>query len=127
MRAIIDSEDWSEEEPGDPSFELAHFHRGLNAIDQALADGNLPRGKYPLEALFRGPLADSMTHVGQLAMIRRLAGSPVADVEFWAAVVKPGTVLFELGGVSESVAKDIFRRQAMKLPVKVRMVRRRVM
>ena len=52
-------------------------------------------------------------------------GKGKGEVEFWAAVVKPGTVMFELGGVSETIAKDIFRRQAMKLPVKVRMVRRR--
>ena len=54
-------------------------------------------------------------------------GKGKGEVEFWAAVVKPGTVMFELGNVPETVAKDIFRRQAMKLPVKVRMVRRRAM
>jgi large subunit ribosomal protein L16 len=52
-------------------------------------------------------------------------GKGKGEVEFWAAVVKPGTVMFELSGVSETLAKDIFRRQAMKLPVKVRLVKRR--
>ena len=52
-------------------------------------------------------------------------GSGKGDVDFWAAVVKPGTVIYELGGVSEEVAKRAFNRVAHKLPVKVRLVRRR--
>jgi large subunit ribosomal protein L16 len=47
------------------------------------------------------------------------------DVEFWTAVVKPGTVLFELGGVTEDVAKKAFSRLAHKLPIKVRMIPKR--
>ena len=45
--------------------------------------------------------------------------------EYWAAVVKPGTVLFEVSGVSEAAAKMCFARLAAKMPVRVRMVRRR--
>ena len=52
-------------------------------------------------------------------------GSGKGDVDFWAAVVKPGTILYELDGVSEAVAKRAFNRVAHKLPVKVRLVRRR--
>ena len=52
-------------------------------------------------------------------------GSGKGDVDFWAAVVKPGTILYELDGVSEEVAKRAFNRVAHKLPVKVRLVRRR--
>ena len=52
-------------------------------------------------------------------------GTGKGDVEFWAAVVKPGTVLFELDGVTEDAAKRAFNRVAHKLPVKVRLVRRR--
>jgi large subunit ribosomal protein L16 len=43
----------------------------------------------------------------------------------WVAVVKPGHVLFELGGVSEDVAKQAFNRTARKMPVRTRFVRRR--
>ncbi|MCX7803568.1 MAG: 50S ribosomal protein L16 [Planctomycetota bacterium] len=52
-------------------------------------------------------------------------GKGKGDVEYWAAIVKPGTILFEIGGVSEDMAREAFRRQAGKLPVKVRMVKRR--
>lgn len=52
-------------------------------------------------------------------------GKGKGEVEFWTSVVKPGMVLFELGGVPESVAREVFRRQAAKLCVKVRMISRR--
>jgi len=45
--------------------------------------------------------------------------------EYWVAVVKPGTVLFEIAGVSEEAARDCLARVAYKLPVNVRMVGRR--
>ena len=51
-------------------------------------------------------------------------GKGKGDVDFWAAAVKPGTVLFELGGVSEDVAKLAFKRVAHKMPIKVKMIRR---
>ena len=51
-------------------------------------------------------------------------GKGKGDVDFWAASVKPGTILFELGGVPEDKAKLAFKRVAHKLPIKVKMVRR---
>ena len=51
-------------------------------------------------------------------------GKGKGDVDFWAAAVRPGTVLFELGGVNEDKAKLAFKRVAHKMPIKVRMVRR---
>ena len=44
------------------------------------------------------------------------------EPEHWVAVVKPGTMLFELGGVTEQQAKLCFARLAHKMPVRVRMV-----
>ncbi|MCE9547095.1 MAG: 50S ribosomal protein L16 [Planctomycetia bacterium] len=52
-------------------------------------------------------------------------GKGKGEPEYWAAVVKPGTVLFEVSGVSEAAAKMCFARLAAKMPVRVRMVRRR--
>ena len=52
-------------------------------------------------------------------------GTGKGDVDYWAAVIKPGTILYELDGVTEDVAKKAFNRVAHKLPIKVRMVRRR--
>jgi large subunit ribosomal protein L16 len=43
----------------------------------------------------------------------------------WVAVVKPGTVIYELGGVSEDLARQAFNRVAHKMPVRVRFVHRR--
>ena len=45
--------------------------------------------------------------------------------EYWGAVVKPGTVLFELGGVTGEQAKVCFARLAHKMPIPVRLIRRR--
>lgn len=51
-------------------------------------------------------------------------GSGKGEVEFWAAEIKPGTLIYELGGVTEEKAKSAFKRVAHKLPIKVKMVRR---
>ena len=51
-------------------------------------------------------------------------GKGKGDIDRWVAVVKPGTVLFELGNVTEEKAKLAFKRVAHKMPIKVRMVRR---
>jgi large subunit ribosomal protein L16 len=45
--------------------------------------------------------------------------------EYWVAVVKPGTILFESGGVSEEVARESLRLAAQKLPIKTKFVIRR--
>jgi len=52
-------------------------------------------------------------------------GKGKGEPEFWAAVVRPGTVLYEIGGVSEEAARMCFSRLAHKMPVRVRFVRRR--
>ena len=54
-------------------------------------------------------------------------GKGKGEPEAWVATVKPGTILFEIGGISEQQAKICFARLAHKMPVKVRMVRRRPM
>lgn len=51
-------------------------------------------------------------------------GKGKGEPEYWAAVVKPGTVLFELSGVTEAAARICFARLAHKMPVRVRMVKR---
>ena len=52
-------------------------------------------------------------------------GKGKAEVAGWVAVVKPGTVLYEIGGVEEEVAKEALLRVAHKMPVKCRFVTRR--
>jgi len=51
-------------------------------------------------------------------------GKGKGDIDYWAAVVRPGSIIFELGNVTEDTAKLAFKRVAHKMPVKVRMVRR---
>lgn len=53
-------------------------------------------------------------------------GTGKAEVEYWAARVKPGTILFELAGVPEDVAKQALVRVAMKMSVRCRFVGRRL-
>jgi large subunit ribosomal protein L16 len=52
-------------------------------------------------------------------------GKGKGEPEYWAAVVKPGTILFEVGGVGEEIAKKALTLCAHKLPCKVRFVKRR--
>ncbi len=51
-------------------------------------------------------------------------GKGKGSVEYWAAKVKPGRVMFEIDGVSEPIAKEALRLAAMKLPVKTRFIER---
>lgn len=49
-------------------------------------------------------------------------GKGKGAVEYWAAIVKPGRIMFELGGVPEAVAKEALRLAAQKLPVRTKYV-----
>jgi len=51
-------------------------------------------------------------------------GSGKGAVDHWVAVIKPGRILFEIGGVSEEVAKEAVRLASHKLPVKTRFITR---
>lgn len=52
-------------------------------------------------------------------------GTGKGEVAYWCAVVKPGTVLFEVAGVPEDTAKSALNRLAHKLPIKVKLLKRR--
>ncbi len=54
-------------------------------------------------------------------------GKGKGEPDYWAAVVRPGTVLYEIGGISEEAARICFARLAHKMPVKVRLLKRRPM
>ena len=53
-------------------------------------------------------------------------GKGKGEPDFWAAVVRPGTVMYELSGVTEAQARVCFARLAHKMPIRVRFVRRRL-
>jgi len=52
-------------------------------------------------------------------------GSGKGNVEYWAAVVKPGRIIFEIAGVPEDVAKEAMRLASHKLPIKTQFIKRR--
>jgi len=53
-------------------------------------------------------------------------GKGKADTDYWAARVKPGTMLYEIAGVPELIAKEAMARIAHKMPVRCRLARRRI-
>jgi len=53
-------------------------------------------------------------------------GKGKADTDYWAARVKPGTMLYEISGVTEDIAKQTLARIAHKMPVRCRFVGRRI-
>lgn len=72
--------------PWDASYQ--RFLAALTALDDALAQQKVsPDSPMTLEQMLHGPLLDMATHIGQLAMLRRVAGSPVRRVRYWQAEV----------------------------------------
>lgn len=65
--------------------EAARFHEMLQDLAQHLQGGTPLLQGMSAERLLQGPLSDAMTHAGQLAMLRRLAGAPVAPENFIVA------------------------------------------
>ena len=79
---------WRDSPPGAWDDDAARFFRALEALDQRLASG-APSG-FPAEKVFQGPIADALTHVGQIALLRRMAGSPVRGENYFRAHIAAG-------------------------------------
>lgn len=69
---------------------MKRFHAALAAFDAYLASDKPSQA--PIENLLQGPIVDALTHVGQIAMMRRLAGSPLKGENFFAADIAAGRV-----------------------------------
>ena len=70
--------------------EKHRFFAALEALDDYLAsDGRL---ESPAEKLFQAPISDALTHVGQIALLRRLAGAPLRAENYYVAKIAIGTV-----------------------------------
>ena len=80
-------------EPSLPTFaeDVERFHGKLEQLREHLEQGT-PFVDITPERLLQGPFADAMTHAGQLAMLRRLAGSPVRPEDFVYADINPENV-----------------------------------
>lgn len=66
------------------------FHAAAAALDAYLAS-DAPLGAPP-EKIFQGPIADALTHFGQIAMLRRMAGAPVRGENYYVAHIAAGSV-----------------------------------
>ena len=126
------------------------FHKQHKGRIHGLAKGGseLSFGSYGLKALTpervtarqieaaRRAITREMKRAGRV-WIRIFPDVPVSDkpaevrmgkgkgaIEFWVARVKPGRIMFEIGGVSEEVAREALRLASHKLPVKTKIVKR---
>ena len=77
-------------EPLDWNGEVKRFHGSLESFDQYLASGGSLQTD--LEAIFQAPIADALTHIGQLALLRRMAGDPVPGEAYRLAEIVAGRV-----------------------------------
>jgi hypothetical protein len=70
---------------------IDHFHQMLQSLAHHIETAAEFR-EITVETLLQGPLSDAMTHAGQLAMLRRLAGSPVPPENFIRAAISPANL-----------------------------------
>jgi hypothetical protein len=87
---------WKSSEPLDWESGGARFFAALEAFDARLASEAPLR--VSAEKLFQGPIADALTHVGQIAMLRRMAEAPCRGENYFVASIESGRVGFVQSG-----------------------------
>lgn len=93
-------ETWHNSKPQAWNDDVARFFAALTAVDRQLASG-AALGT-PAEKIFQGAIADSLTHIGQISMLRRLAGAPVRGENYSRAIIEIGrTGMDQHAAVSE--------------------------
>lgn len=85
-----DEQSWKDSQPLPWDKEVGRFFAALKSFDDFLASPE-PLS-VPAEKLFQGPIADALTHVGQLAMLRRMAGGPMKGENYFVADIACGRV-----------------------------------
>jgi len=84
------NETWHDSKPLAWPQEVERFHSALAAFDQYLgSDAELSAS---CERMFQGPIADALTHIGQIAMLRRIAGEPIKGENYSRAKIEAGRV-----------------------------------
>jgi hypothetical protein len=84
------NETWNNSEPLPWNKEIDRFHAALKSFDDYLvSESDLAAS---CERLFQGPVADALTHVGQIAMLRRIAGEPMKGENYSRAKIAAGHV-----------------------------------
>jgi hypothetical protein len=81
---------WKDSAPLSWDAEVARFFAALERFDAILAS-DAPLAS-PAEKLFQGPIADALTHVGQITMLRRLSGAPINGENYFQAEIAAGRV-----------------------------------
>lgn len=92
---------WQDSRPLPWEQEVARFFAALKGFDDFLASGE--PAQVPMEKLLQGPISDALCHVGQIAMLRRLAGTAVKGENFYVAEIVAGRV-----GVDQAKPKREF-------------------
>ncbi|HWV98805.1 MAG TPA: hypothetical protein VNZ64_03830 [Candidatus Acidoferrum sp.] len=92
LTLVHGSPKWNSAQPGPWDAEVARFFAALKKFDDALATESV---KLELSRIFQGPIADALTHTGQLAMLRRLAGSTMKSESYRHADIVVGRVGIE--------------------------------
>jgi hypothetical protein len=90
LSICLGSPKWRRTAPLEWHQEEERFFRALASFDAFLASEASVHA--PIERLLQGPVADGLTHAGQLAMLRRLAGAPVQGEDFFEAAIALGQV-----------------------------------
>jgi hypothetical protein len=81
---------WKNSGPQAWSKDAERFHEGLRRLDARISGGGDLAASSG--AIFQGPIADALTHVGQINMLRRVAGVPVRGENYFVAEIVPGRV-----------------------------------
>jgi hypothetical protein len=81
---------WHNSTPQDWNSEVTRFFQGIKSLDDYLASSETLH-EAP-DKLFHGPIADALSHIGQLALLRRAAGHPMKSENYFAAHISTGQV-----------------------------------
>lgn len=84
------NQEWRSSSPGPWDQEVARFFASLKTLDQRLASDQALG--FSADRIFQGPIADALTHIGQIAMLRRMAGNPMKGENYFGAEIATGLV-----------------------------------
>jgi hypothetical protein len=84
------AEKWRASDPHSWGEDVKRFHSSLTRLDEFLASGE--DLACSCERIFQGAIADAITHVGQIALLRRIAGAPIRGENYSKAHIHPGRV-----------------------------------
>ena len=88
LSLVEGNQKWRDSEPLPWNDEVARFFQALGELDRRIAAAGL--NAETLNRLFQGPIADALTHTGQIAMLRRMAGCPIRGENYFVADVEAG-------------------------------------